>query len=267
MMKPLPDFFPLDQYGIAPGDVTQMVFHCDPEVIRPDVILLPWWQPQVFQLWVGEIKTIANNVLFEVEYQGRPITIARSGIGAPQAGDATLALGCTACQRIFFAGSVGALRPDIRIGDLMMPTLSYSGDGFCRYLDPGFPMKDCLFEPVTPDEVLSQGVARAAAPLVQQAGINLFSGPVYCTDSILSQFSRLDAIVDDLKCVGIEMETAAVFKAARMVGIRAAALFSVSDVPVRKQTLYAGRSEEERQHRLETRSKVLAKALLDSIVA
>ena len=61
------------------------------------------------------------------------------------------------------------------------------------------------------------------------------------------------------------METAAVFKAARLVGIQAAALFSVSDVPIRNQTLYGGRPETEKEQRKEIRQKVLAKALLEAI--
>jgi purine-nucleoside phosphorylase len=61
------------------------------------------------------------------------------------------------------------------------------------------------------------------------------------------------------------METAAVFKAARLAGIRAAALFSVSDVPVNNQTIFAGRSPAEQDYRKEIRSKVLVKALLDCL--
>ena len=61
------------------------------------------------------------------------------------------------------------------------------------------------------------------------------------------------------------METAAAFKAARMVGIPAAALFSVSDVPVKNQSLFSGRPEAEKDYRKEIRSQVLAKALLDCL--
>jgi purine-nucleoside phosphorylase len=68
-----------------------------------------------------------------------------------------------------------------------------------------------------------------------------------------------------LGCIGFEMETAAAFKAARLVGIRAAALFPVSDVPFQKKSLFAGRSEAEKEKRIEIRKKVLAKALLDAI--
>ncbi len=266
-MKPLPPFFQLEKYQISPTDVTRMVFGCDPQAIHPDVILLPWWKAQVFERWVERITVITPDILSEVVFQGRPISIIRSGIGAPQAGDAVLALGCTGCRRILFAGSIGGLRPEMQIGDLLLPEFTVAGDGFCRYLEAQMPLPDCFLEHCAPDADLQQAVARVAAPLAQAAGVAIHSGPVYATDSILAQFGKLDYIAQNLGCIGIEMETAAVFKAARSVDIRAAALFSVSDVPVRQKTLYAGRSAEEKQHRLETRAQVLARALLECLRA
>ncbi len=264
-MKSLPPTFQLDQYNVTPADVTQMAFHCPPDAIHPDVIFMPIWQPEIFSLWVDEITTITPNVLYELVYQGKPVSIVRSGVGAPLAGDATLALGCTACQRIWFAGSVGALRQDMRIGDLLVPDFAFSGDGFCRYLQPGPLTQDCFLEKCAPDEALTGALARRAALLAKSGGITLHTGPVFSSDTILAQFSRLGYISTELGCAGIEMETAAVFKAARSVGIRAAALLSISDVPVVGKSLFAGRPPAEREHRRETRKKILAKALLDCL--
>ena len=265
-MKKLPDYFQLERFNITPADVIRMAFHCDPDAIRPDVILMPWWQPTIFNVWTDRITINTESILFEMEYAGKPVSIVRSGIGAPQTGDVVLALGCTACERIFFAGSVGGLRADFRIGDLLIPEFSVSGDGFCRYLQPGFPTEDRFLERVLPDEALTLALSRSAAPLAREAGVVLHTGPVFSIDTILAQFGRLDTIVEKLGCIGIEMETAAVFKAARLVGIQATALLSVSDVPVRNKSLYAGRSEDEKENRRQIRKKVLAKILLDTII-
>ena len=264
-MKTISDFFQLDRFNISPANITQMVFHCVPEIIQPDVILMPYWQPEVFGEWVDRITIISDHLLYEFEYKGKKISVVRSGIGAPQAGDAVLALGFTACERLLFAGSVGGLQPNIQIGDLMMPEFSYSGDGFCRYLETEAPKVDCFLERILPDKALSSILLSSASLLAIEAGIAIHTGPVYCIDSILSQFRLLDYFSGELGCIGIEMETAAVFKAARKVGIQAAALFSVSDVPVMKRTLYAGRSSEERNRRIQIRANVLAKAVLDCL--
>jgi purine-nucleoside phosphorylase len=262
---PLPAFIDLESYQISPSDVVETAFHCAAERIRPDVILFPWWHPTVLERWVESVVTITPDVLYEVVYRGKAISVGRSGIGAPQAGDMTLALGFTGCKRLLFAGSVGGLRPEMRIGDLLLPLVSLAGDGFCRYLQPGFPLDDTFLEKVEPNAELSAALEHVTAGLAREGQTALHRGPVYCTDSILGQFGKLDYIQDELGCVGIEMESAAVFKAARLVGIQAAALMSLSDVPARRQTLFAGRSKEEREHRDGTRSLILAKALLDCL--
>jgi purine-nucleoside phosphorylase len=177
-----------------------------------------------------------------------------------------LALACTPCERILFAGSVGGLRENMHIGDLMMPGISIAGDGFCRYLQPGFPPQDCFLERNAPDEELSAALYRAVLPLAQQAGVPVHTGPVFSIDTILAQFNILDDITNTLGCIGIEMESAAAFKAARMAGIRAAALFSVSDVPVKNRSLFSDRLLEEKDYRKLIRSTVLARALLDCLI-
>ncbi len=235
-----PDFLHLDRFNISAADVISWVFRCDPECIHPDVILMPWWQPDVFGLWANRITTITDHILYELEFKGKMISVIRSGIGAPQSGDTVLALGCTPCERIIFAGSVGGLRSDIHIGDLITLEFSYSGDGFCRYLGPEAPLKDCFLERIYPDESLSLALSRSASPLAEEAGVVIHIGPVFSIDSILAQFRILDYFSDSLGSIGIEMETAAVFKAARLVGIQAAALLSVSDVPVIKRLFTPG---------------------------
>ena len=264
-MKPSLDFLHLDKYNIFPADVVRMAFRCAPEAIHADVILAPIWKVDIFSQWAESITVVTPDVLYDLAFHGKTISFLRSGVGAPLTGDAVLALGCTPCKRILFAGSVGGLGADMHIGDLMMPEFSIAGDGFCRYLQPGFPPQDCFLERNAPDEELFAALYRAALPLAQQAGVALHTGPVFSIDTILAQFSILDDIINNLGCIGIEMETAAAFKAARMVGIPAAALFSVSDVPVKNQSLFSGRPQEEKEYRKEIRSKVLAKALLDCL--
>jgi purine-nucleoside phosphorylase len=259
-------FLHLDKYNISLADVVRMAFHCAPEAIHADVILAPIWKVDIFSQWADCITVITPDVLYDLSFQGRTISFLRSGVGAPLTGDAVLALGCTPCQRILFAGSVGGLRAGMHIGDLMLPEFSYAGDGFCRYLQPGFPAQDCYLECIAPDEALSAALCQAILPLAKQAGVTVHTGPVFSIDTILAQFSILDDITNNLGCIGIEMESAAAFKAARRLGIPIAALFSISDVPVKNQSLFSGRPEAEKEYRKLIRSQVLAKALLDCLI-
>ncbi len=265
-MKPSPAFLHLDKYNISPADVVRMAFKCAPEAIHPNVILAPIWKVDIFSQWADCIAVVTPDVLYDLSFQGKTISFLRSGVGAPLTGDAVLALGCTPCERILFAGSVGGLCAGMHIGDLMMPAFSYAGDGFCHYLQPGFPAQDCYLEHNAPDEALSAALYQATLPLARQAGVPIHTGPVFSIDTILAQFRILDDITNTLDCIGIEMETAAAFKAARLVGIPVAALFSVSDVPVKHQSLFSGRPPAEKDYRKLIRSTVLAKALLDCLI-
>ncbi len=69
-MKLPPAFLQLEKYHISPADVVHMAFHCVPQAIHADVILAPWWQPEIFSLWAEQITTITPNVLYEISLPG-----------------------------------------------------------------------------------------------------------------------------------------------------------------------------------------------------
>jgi hypothetical protein len=54
--------------------------------------------------------------------------------------------------------------------------------------------------------------------------------------------------------------------AARLVGIRAAALLQISDLPLAGKSLIAGRSAEEREFRLKIRREVLTRLILEALL-
>jgi purine-nucleoside phosphorylase len=88
---------------------------------------------------------------------------------------------------------------------------------------------------------------------------------MYSADSIICEYHHLEMMTDKYDCMGIEMETAAVFNAASLVGIQAAAILMASDVIPVKKTLFAGRSKEERDHYYHSRESVLSKIILETL--
>jgi purine-nucleoside phosphorylase len=99
-----------------------------------------------------------------------------------------------------------------------------------------------------------------------QAAVPLHEGSVFSIDSILAQFFRLDGFARQYGCIGIEMETAATFKAAALVGIQASALLQVSDVLPRKKSFFSGIAEQEHAARRRIRAEVLSQIVLDLLV-
>jgi purine-nucleoside phosphorylase len=261
----IPAFFQLERFNIQPNDIIRLALGCEPTDIQPAVILMPAWSVDIFSAHVDQIHTITARRVHQFDYQGQPISVIRCGIGAPLAGDTVLALGCTPCEQLIFTGSVGGLDPSMQVGDLLLAQRSLSGDGYSRYLNAEVIPADIYLQPVEPDPALNSLVASVAADIARQTETPFQGGTIISTDSILGQFLRLQHYVQELGCQGIEMETAAVFHAAQMVGTQACALLQVSDVIPLNKSLFAGRTAEDMERRQVIRADVLARIILESI--
>jgi purine-nucleoside phosphorylase len=226
---------------------------------------MPSWRPVIYAQAAGPITPVST-VVHQLTYRGESISVVRSGIGAPLTGDAVLALGCTPCRTLLFAGSVGGLLGSQAVGDLLLPQRSLCGDGFSRYLGGDPAAHDCFLTPAEPDPRLARSLREVAQRLCREAGLPLHEGAVFSTDTIVAQFAHLDNLVAQHGCIGIEMETAAVFRAARLLGIRAAALLQLSDVIPVCKSVFSGRTEEEMARRRRIRQETLAKIVLETLV-
>jgi purine-nucleoside phosphorylase len=265
MESRIPTYLQHERFGLSPREVVNVGLHCQPEQIQERVIVLPWWQAALFSGVAERIEPVVEGTVYELGYQGQTFTLVRSGIGAPQTGDIVLALGCTNCQTIIFSGSVGGLDAAMRIGDLVIAEESLAGDGFSRYLSKEAAPPDGFAQCARPDGALTATLTARATAISQEQGVALHRGRIFAVDSILAQFHHLDYITGELRCNGIEMETAALFAAARLVGIRAAALLQVSDLPLAGKTLISGRSAEERERRHRIRREVLTRVIAETL--
>jgi purine-nucleoside phosphorylase len=263
----IPAYFQLDKYNISPEDVVQGTLHCEPSVIHSRVIVAPFWKAEVFAEVADKVTEIAPGSVYQLKYREQQFSLIRSGIGASQTGDVILALGCTPCDRVIFTGSVGGLGKGIQIGDLVVVEKSLCGDGFSRYLDTKVIPSDYFLQSVEPNLDLTEHVRKHATETTRNRSVPLHQGVIFSTDSIMAQFFRLEYFVEELHCIGIEMETAAVFRAAELVGIRAGALLQVSDVPLLNRSIYSGRTRQEMERRASIRREVLARIVLDSLFA
>ena len=271
MAKGIPEYFAHDKSNISPRDVTKLILHCEPEEIREKVIVTPCWSPVEFLTdTVDDIRTITetgayNTCVYELVYRNQPITLVRSGVGAPVTGDVVLALGCTPCHRLIFTGSFGGLTEDLSIGDLFTVTESIGGDGYSSYLQEGELSPNAFLKPARPDAGLNGLLEEYAASLAGENGVSLHNGRVFSSDTIVAQFFHLDEIRNKYDCIGIEMETSAVFNCCKLVGIPAAALLLVSDVIPTGKSLFSGRTEEDRARYKFIKKSVLSRIILDTL--
>jgi purine-nucleoside phosphorylase len=262
----IPAFFQLERFNIHPKDIIQIALGCEPADILSTVIIMPVWGVDIFSAHTDQIHTITAGRVYRLDYRDHPISAIRCGIGAPLAGDTVLALGCTPCERLIFTGSVGGLDPAMQVGDLLLAQRSLSGDGYSRYLNADVIPKDIYLQPVEPDPALNSLVASVAEDITHETETPFHHGTILTTDSILGQFLRLQHYIQELGCQGIEMETAAVFRAAQLAGIQACALLQVSDVIPLDKTLFGGRTTQDMERLRAIRADILARVILESIL-
>lgn len=166
-------------------------------------------------------------------YSPSGLTIINFGIGAPNAALAADLLGCFDTKAALFLGKCGGLndhKRKIDIGDFILPTAAIRGDGTS---DNYYPRE----VPALPSFQLHKVVA-------EQFDRNIFDSadweePIYHCGTVYTTNRRLwehDEQFKDylklLRCIGIEMETAAFFIAAFHNHIPHGALLLVSDMPL-----------------------------------
>lgn len=228
--------------------------------IREDVIITPGWPPERVA-GLGEARLlVASGPLYglsvwEVETEGgQALTYIKTGCGAPAVLDTLLSLGETGCKRILFLSSIGALSPEMAIGDLVLPEWSMSGDGASRFLAEG--LADTWGEKSFPDAALFARLKEEAQKVCGREKLGWHVGHPFCTDTFLAQFPHISDILAR-GCDCLDMENAVAFRAAALMGIPIAALQCVSDNSVAKKSLLGGATEEEQAHRHFVRKKII----------
>jgi purine-nucleoside phosphorylase len=265
MSKGIPAYFRHGKYNIKSDDVCRLALGCNPQDVHGEVIVTPDWSADFLAEVADKVSSVFEDKVYDIHYRDKVFTLVRTCIGAPWTGDAILALSCTPCRRIIFTGSFGSLSYKLKIGDLLVETEAVSGDGFSSYLPDGELSLREFLKPVKPHAGLNALLNEHAGKATVTKNITLHQGRIFSTDTIIAQFQHLDMITGKLACTGIEMETAAVFNAAALTGMAAAALLIVSDVIPIKKSLFSGRTDKERERYREIKSSVLSKIIMETL--
>lgn len=159
-------------------------------------------------------------------YKGVPIGAISSGVGSPSLEIATQEFAVIGGETIIRVGTCGALRPEIELGDLIIPVAAVRRDGTSdRYLPPEHP---AFADPE---------VYMALVEACERLGLRYHLGIVASISSFyLGQErpvhggfwqSSADGMIEDLRRAGVacfEMECSALFLLARLFGMRSGAI-------------------------------------------
>ncbi|WP_206046595.1 phosphorylase family protein [Inconstantimicrobium porci] len=209
-------------------DMLKDVYGIDSNTKYDAVVVAPVWTPEkIFKNQEVRIKNMiqyANQSSYEVEFAGKKIAWIMCGVGSCNLVDVMLCLADSAAEKIIFVGSVGALKSDIKLGELSTPIESYAYESATMYLFDSLDKNNfgCKIVPQNM-EYINKVIKKA-----EDQEINMVKRKVFCTDSLFCEYKFLDYI----KNTGaelIEMETASFYKAINMMNKKGIALLCVSD--------------------------------------
>lgn len=223
---------------VRPGDVGKYV-------------LLPGDPDRVLQI-AGQLDD-AREVVYHREYRtvtgtykGITVSATSTGIGCPSAAIAVEELANVGATHFIRIGSTGALRPEVKIGDIVISTASMRNDGTTPfYVKEGFP--------AVADHFLTNALIESALELRRERGYGLHVGICASDDAFYGETPDHIQMLSEHKLVNVEMEASAIFTIAHMRGLKAAMVCGVAGNLVTADVVY------------EDENKVLTKSLEDAI--
>ena len=189
--------------------------------IGPDVLLALIPQDLVYLIQhVQPEGAVLHDLAFFRIYQvsGGAITLCGPFLGAPQAVMGVEKLIALGAKRVWVLGWCGSLQPDLRIGDLVIPTEAVSEEGTSQH----YPIGDNL---ATTDGGLNQRLETA----LQKDGYAFKKGPVWTTDAPYRETPGKIRAYRDKGVLAVEMEMSALMTLAVFRSIRLTGLLVVSD--------------------------------------
>jgi len=153
-------------------------------------------------------------------YKGKKVSVMASGMGCPSMGIYSYELFKEYdVENIIRVGSVGAYSKDLNLYDVIVVDSTYSDSTYAQVQNGN--MEQILY----PSTELNKAIINTAVN--KQLPITV--GRIYCTDVFYSDVVDYRIMRDEKECVGVEMESFALFQNAKTLGKNAACILTVSD--------------------------------------
>lgn len=183
---------------------------------------------------VSDIRGIA---IYTGTYEGKPVTVMASGMGMASLGIyATELFKIYDVDNIIRIGTCGALKENIKIGDVLLAKDSYTTSNFAHTLTG---INQNLIES-------SEELNKKIKDIAKTIDINLKEVRINTSDIFYTEYQ--DESIKKNNCVAVEMETFALLFLAKHFKKQATAILTVSDSILSKEQL----TPEEREKNLKT---------------
>ncbi len=183
---------------------------------------------------VIQFNSVRNMFGFTGTYKGRRISVMGSGMGMPSIGIYSYELyKFFGVEKIVRIGSCGSYSPNLRIYDTILVDEAYSESTFAEVQsgDKNHVLKS------------SEELDKQLIDIAKDLQIPLHVGRIHSSDVFYREKPDYLPFYEEHKCIGVEMESFALFNNANSLGKQAACLLTVSDSFTTKEETTA----EERQ--------------------
>ncbi|MCH8905300.1 MAG: AMP nucleosidase [Bacteroidetes bacterium] len=150
------------------------------------------------------------------------ITLINFGMGSANAATIIDLLSAIKPKACLFIGKCGGLKKKNKIGDLILPIAAIRGEGTSNdYFPPEVPALPAF------------AMQKAVSTTIRDFKKDYWTGTVYSTNRRVWEYDEgFKKYLRELRCMGIDMETATIFITAFKNEISAGALLLVSDQPM-----------------------------------
>lgn len=227
---------PTPHNGAAYGEIA-------PAVLMPGDPLRAKFIAETYLSDVRCFNTVRNMLGYTGTYRGKAISVMGGGMGMPSVGIYTYELfHFYGVETVIRVGSAGGIADDVQLRDVILATGACTDSNYgAQYRLPG------TFAPTADFSLLRKAAAYAEAHRIPHRVGNVLSSDVFYGDdsSALPQWKKMGVLA-------VEMEAAALYMNAARAGKRALCILTVSDCPLRGESLPAEAREKGFTQMMET---------------
>ena len=164
------------------------------------------------------LRPLGPAKVYSFRHQGRKLSMIGPGMGAPLAVYLLERAIANGARRVILFGICGSVHPEVRIGDVVVPTEALIDEGTSRNYVSG--AKRAL-----PSESAVAAIRKA----LDSSAKSYHLGPIWTTDAVFRETKSKVKACGERGVLAVEMEASALFTVARYRGIELGAIMVVSD--------------------------------------
>ena len=175
-------------------------------------------------------NTVRNMLGYTGMYKGKMLSVMGHGMGCPSMSIYAAELfGQFGVERIIRIGSAGAIRPDLKLGDLVIAQACATDSGMINAVDI-----PCTLAPAADYPMLAMAVTEAG-----EAEIPCRVGTVCTSDYFYHPQADFNDKLAKLGILAVEMEIAGLYLTAALCGKKALGMVTISDQLVTHESMTA----------------------------